>query len=212
MDAFLNRRRFLRHSAAFGGSIFVCSIALDRSTNATPVRIEPPAVDEVTVREITDGSHDIFMHGEKRPGLIVTRTGTPEAAQGKTLESEWGLALHIESHKGSETRRYLLDFGFTPDVYANNLEILKIDVAQVDALIISHGHYDHIGGLMGFLETQRAKDAQRFAPVRRRERRFLPSLSPQHGWQLCRIRHRVGSTWAASPERRIDNFWSAHRH
>src|ERR1700733_4097853 len=149
MDAFLNRRRFLRHSAAFGGSIFVFSIALDRSTNATPVRIEPPAVDEVTVREITDGSHDIFMHGEKRPGLIVTRTGTPEAAQGKTLESEWGLALHIEPRKGQETRRYLLDFGFTPGVYTDNLEILKIDVAQVDPLIISPGHYDHIGGLMG---------------------------------------------------------------
>lgn len=55
------------------------------------------------------------------------------------------------------TRRYLLDFGFTPDVYANNLELLKIDVAQVDALIISHGHYDHTGGLMGFLQTQRPK-------------------------------------------------------
>ena len=157
MDAFLNRRGFLRHSAAFGGSIFVCRIALDRSANATPVRIEAPVVDEVTVREITDGSHDIFLRGEKRPGLTVTRTGTPEAAQGKTLESEWGLALHIELRKGQETRRYLLDFGFSPDVYANNLEILKIDVSQVDALIISHGHFDHVGGLMGFLEAQRPR-------------------------------------------------------
>ena len=50
MDAFLNRRGFLRHSAAFGGSIFVCRIALDRSANATPVRIDAPVVDEVTVR------------------------------------------------------------------------------------------------------------------------------------------------------------------
>src|SRR5271169_6134445 len=45
----------------------------------------------------------------------------------------------------------------TPDVYANNLEILKIDVSQVDALIISHGHFDHVGGLMGFLEGYRAR-------------------------------------------------------
>jgi 7,8-dihydropterin-6-yl-methyl-4-(beta-D-ribofuranosyl)aminobenzene 5'-phosphate synthase len=73
------------------------------------------------------------------------------------LESEWGLALHLESRKGEETRRYLLDFGFTPDVYANNLDLLKIDVGQADALIISHGHYDHIGGLMGFLEERRAR-------------------------------------------------------
>ena len=43
---------------------------------------------------------------------------------------EWGLALHIESHKGGDTRRYLLDFGFTPEVYAANLEFLKIDVGD----------------------------------------------------------------------------------
>jgi 7,8-dihydropterin-6-yl-methyl-4-(beta-D-ribofuranosyl)aminobenzene 5'-phosphate synthase len=72
------------------------------------------------------------------------------------LESEWGLALHIESTKGGETRRYLLDWGFTPDVYVNNLELLKIDPAAVDAMILSHGHFDHYGGLIGFLEARRA--------------------------------------------------------
>lgn len=79
------------------------------------------------------------------------------AAQGKTLESEWGLALHIESVKGSESRRYLLDFGFTSDVYTNNLDLLKIDPAAVDALILSHGHLDHYGGLTGFLEARRGQ-------------------------------------------------------
>ena len=57
----------------------------------------------------------------------------------------------------------MLDFGFTPDIYANNLEILKIDVGQVDALIISHGHYDHVGGLMGFLEANRTRIRQECA-------------------------------------------------
>jgi len=61
------------------------------------------------------------------------------------------------SQQGQQTRRYLLDFGFTPDVYANNLNLLEIDVSQVDALIISHGHYNHVGGLMGFLEQQRPR-------------------------------------------------------
>ena len=45
------------------------------------------------------------------------------------------MALHIESRKGTEARRYLLDFGFTPDVYANNLELMKIDLGEVDALM-----------------------------------------------------------------------------
>jgi hypothetical protein len=41
------------------------------------------------------------------------------------LCSEWGPVLHLESQRGSETRRYLLDFGFTPEIYINNLELLK---------------------------------------------------------------------------------------
>ena len=94
------------------------------------MRIDAPVIDQLTVREITDSSHDIFLTGTKLPGLAVSRIGFPEAAQGKTLESEWGLALHVESRKGTEARRYLLDFGFTPDVYANNLELMKIDLAR----------------------------------------------------------------------------------
>jgi 7,8-dihydropterin-6-yl-methyl-4-(beta-D-ribofuranosyl)aminobenzene 5'-phosphate synthase len=157
MPLSLDRRRLLQRSAVLGGSLLTCSILLDRSANAAPVRIDAPAVDQLTVREITDNTHDIFLRGAQSPGLAVQRTGFPEASRGKTLESEWGLALHLESRRGPETRRYLLDFGFTPEVYANNLELLKIDVATVDALIISHGHYDHVGGLMGFLEANRAR-------------------------------------------------------
>ena len=157
MPRSLDRRRFLQHSCVLSGSLLTCSILLDRSANAAPVRIEAPVVDEVTIREVTDSAHDLFLRPLEKPGLTVTRIGTPEAAQGKTLASEWGLALHIESRKGQESRRYLLDFGFTPEVYANNIELMKIDVGKVDALIISHGHYDHVGGLTGFLETHRSR-------------------------------------------------------
>lgn len=148
-----DRRRFLQGSAVLGGSLLT---SVHRSVEAAPVHIDAPVVDRVIVNEVTDGAHDVFLRAAELPGLAVQRTG-PAVAQGRTLHSEWGLALHIESHKGSETRRYLLDFGFTPEAYANNLDLLKIDVAQVDALILSHGHYDHFGGLIGFLEAQRAR-------------------------------------------------------
>lgn len=157
MPRSLDRRRFLQHSCWLGGSLLGTGIALNRSAQAESVRIDVPVIDELTVREITDNSHDIFLGPAEAPGLAVRRTGFPQAPQGNTLQSEWGLALALESRKGQESRRYLLDFGFTPKVYANNLEVLKIDVGQVDALIVSHGHYDHIGGLTGFLEANRAR-------------------------------------------------------
>jgi len=157
MPGSLNRRDFLHQSSIIGGSLLTGNISIHGPAHAARVRIEPPIVDELTVCEITDNSHDIFLRPLEVAGLKVGRTGFPEAAQGKTLESEWGLALHLESRKGQEMRRYLLDFGFTPNVYANNLSLLKIDISQVDALIISHGHYDHVGGLIGFLEAHRSR-------------------------------------------------------
>ena len=150
----LDRRQFLQSSAALS-SLLACGTG--RSAHAASVRMDVPVIDQVVVREITDNQHNIFLKPLKRSGLLVQRTGFPAVSQGKTLESEWGLALYIESTKGSESRRYLLDFGFTSDVYSNNLELLKIDPAAVDALILSHGHFDHYGGLIGFLEKRRAQ-------------------------------------------------------
>jgi 7,8-dihydropterin-6-yl-methyl-4-(beta-D-ribofuranosyl)aminobenzene 5'-phosphate synthase len=72
------------------------------------------------------------------------------------LDSQWGLSLHLVSTKGKTTRRYLMDFGFTPDVLLNNLALLKIDLAALDALILSHGHLAHMGGLIGFLQANRS--------------------------------------------------------
>jgi 7,8-dihydropterin-6-yl-methyl-4-(beta-D-ribofuranosyl)aminobenzene 5'-phosphate synthase len=91
------------------------------------------------------------------PASACSTPGFRACPEGKTLESEWGLALHIESTRGGESGRYLLDLGFTPDVYANNLDLMKIDPAAVDALILSHGHLDRYGGLVGFLEARRAQ-------------------------------------------------------
>src|SRR5947209_3684291 len=99
-----DRRHFMQGSAAFGSSLLASSIS--RPARAAANRVDAPIVDRVVVREITDNQHDVFLKAMEAPGLIVQRTGFPGAPQGKTLESEWGLALHIESTKGGETRRY----------------------------------------------------------------------------------------------------------
>ena len=119
------------------------------------------------------------------------------------MHGEWGLALRIESQKGGETRRYLLDFGFTPDVYANNLELLKIDVAAVDALILSHGHYDHFGGLLGFLEAQRARMRKDLRLYTGGEDVFCGRVVRSPGGKFSNSgildRPRLGAHWMSSP-------------
>jgi 7,8-dihydropterin-6-yl-methyl-4-(beta-D-ribofuranosyl)aminobenzene 5'-phosphate synthase len=48
---------------------------------------------------------------------------------------------------GGGTLRVLFDTGQTPEVLLHNAEYLGIDLASTDCLVVSHGHYDHTGGL-----------------------------------------------------------------
>lgn len=73
----------------------------------------------------------------------------------RPLHSEWGLSLYLEPERGDEKRTFLLDFGWTPETINGNMELLKVDPSRIDTLIMSHGHFDHWGGLLGFLEKHR---------------------------------------------------------
>ena len=59
--------------------------------------------------------------------------------------AEHGLSLYIETEK----HNLLLDTGQTNAV-VKNAEVLGIDLSAVDTVVLSHGHYDHSGGILPF--------------------------------------------------------------
>jgi 7,8-dihydropterin-6-yl-methyl-4-(beta-D-ribofuranosyl)aminobenzene 5'-phosphate synthase len=61
---------------------------------------------------------------------------------------EHGLSLHLESEAGS----ILFDTGQS-DMFSGNAEIMAVDLSEVRMAVISHGHYDHGGGIPRFLEV-----------------------------------------------------------
>ena len=67
--------------------------------------------------------------------------------------SEHGLSLYIETKK----HKILFDTGAS-GLFLQNAKKLDINISDIDHLIISHGHYDHGGGLRSFLkENTKAK-------------------------------------------------------
>jgi len=64
------------------------------------------------------------------------------------LETRWGFSCLIEGLKKS----ILFDVGGESSVLFMNMEKLKIDPQEVDIIVLSHIHYDHIGSLPSFLE------------------------------------------------------------
>lgn len=64
------------------------------------------------------------------------------------IASAHGLSIYIETDK----HRILFDAGPDGKLLLDNAEKLGIDLSKVDIAILSHGHYDHAGGLRAFME------------------------------------------------------------
>lgn len=58
---------------------------------------------------------------------------------------EHGLSFYVETKK----HKLLVDTGAS-DKFLKNAQILGIDLHKIDTVILSHGHYDHAGGLLAF--------------------------------------------------------------
>jgi 7,8-dihydropterin-6-yl-methyl-4-(beta-D-ribofuranosyl)aminobenzene 5'-phosphate synthase len=152
-------------SLAAGGAGFVTAMmatlaASGRTQPAKSLRGEVPVVDRLAVRIVTDNVVIQFVPAEKRDGLSIERKSGnthPDKPPRTVLNGEWGLAMFVESKRGDETRHLLIDFGYTPQVLLNNMEILQVDPSLIDAMVLSHGHYDHFGGMVGFLQANKGR-------------------------------------------------------
>jgi 7,8-dihydropterin-6-yl-methyl-4-(beta-D-ribofuranosyl)aminobenzene 5'-phosphate synthase len=157
-------RQVSRRDAVCGGGLAVFAAMLSellggsKPARAANVTGPVPEVDGLAVRVVVDSYQFAVAPSMKVGGVEIERFGWGIAEgkpPGRTLVSEFGLSMHVESRRGSETRNTLVDFGFTPEALNNNIELLAIDPSQLDALVLSHGHYDHFGGLVGFLKQHK---------------------------------------------------------
>jgi 7,8-dihydropterin-6-yl-methyl-4-(beta-D-ribofuranosyl)aminobenzene 5'-phosphate synthase len=76
-----------------------------------------------------------------------------DTSSGSDFRSEHGLSLYIET----QGIKILFDMGAS-DLFLENARKMGIEIADIDLAVISHGHYDHGGGLRSFLEkNEKAK-------------------------------------------------------
>jgi 7,8-dihydropterin-6-yl-methyl-4-(beta-D-ribofuranosyl)aminobenzene 5'-phosphate synthase len=159
-----------------------------------PIALEP--VDELRVTTLVDNVYDALLPGDENTRRAPFGVGTATAPQfegGRTavgLVAEHGFAALVTVRRGETTTSLLFDTGISPDGAVTNADRLGVDLSAVQGVVLSHGHFDHAGGLAGLARRLGARRAlpmvvhprawtRRRLAVPGREPDELPTLSPR---------------------------------
>ena len=107
---------------------------------------------EVTV--LVDNYADMLVPSK---GSVARR---PPFSPTRTLLAEHGFSVLVRVFTQNKVHEILMDAGLSTGCMLYNARQLDYDLREVEAMVLSHGHYDHTGGLRAFLE-----DASRQVPL-----------------------------------------------
>ncbi len=144
------------------------------------------AVDGVDVTIVVDNFVDLLMAGAEG----VHRYFAYDFGDGDQLVAEHGFSALVTVRSGREQIPLLYDGGLTPSALGRNLDVLDIPVGELRAIVISHGHADHHGGLEGLF--------------RRFGRRRLPLLIHPEAWRERKLVFPTGAELRLPPPSRGD--------
>src|SRR6516165_9824295 len=126
-----------------------------------PITVKP--VDEVVVTTLVDNVYDALLGGQEtitRAPLSAGIAQAPQFESGTTqvsLMAEHGFSALVSVRTGTATTSVLFDAGLSPDAMVTNADRLGIDLSDVNAIVLSHGHFDHAGGLAGLARRRGTK-------------------------------------------------------
>lgn len=125
-------------------------------------------VDELTVHVVVDNTTDMLS---SRPAhvaseLRVLREAGMQELTGEALcSAHHGLCLAVTAHLDGEAHSVLFDAGPDPYAVERNARHMNLDFGQIEALVLSHGHFDHSEGLLKALELVRAANGGQTVPL-----------------------------------------------
>jgi 7,8-dihydropterin-6-yl-methyl-4-(beta-D-ribofuranosyl)aminobenzene 5'-phosphate synthase len=118
-----------------------------------PIELVP--VDEVVVTTVVDNFYDALLASDHTITRAPLAAGSAAAAQfesGSTqvgMIAEHGYSAMITVRRGDSSTSVLFDAGLSPDAMTTNADRLGLDLSGLQAVVLSHGHFDHVGGLAG---------------------------------------------------------------
>lgn len=148
--------------------------------------VELQHVDRVEVTIVVDNFVDLLL----APSEGVDRFRAPSLDQAAALVAEHGFSALVTVEVDGASTSVLYDAGLTPSAIDRNLDVLEVPVRDLRALVLSHGHADHHGGLEGLF--------------RRYGRAGLPLVMHPEAWAQRKVVFPTGGELQLPPPSRND--------
>ncbi len=131
----------------------------------TPERKEVDALEIlVLVDNLTDSLSSNPANVQPEWSVLFTGGKLRVLAGSNICCAHHGLSLLLIATVGGRKRTLLFDAGPAAATFERNAEILRVDFAGIEAVVLSHGHWDHAGGLLGAVGAiTRARGSKSFA-------------------------------------------------
>jgi 7,8-dihydropterin-6-yl-methyl-4-(beta-D-ribofuranosyl)aminobenzene 5'-phosphate synthase len=113
-------------------------------------RIAINEVDRIEILTLQDNYIDITAGDNSE--IVLRAMPVREGEIRASVLAEHGFSAIVKTTTGDRTRTMLFDFGFSEGGAAYNAGVLGVDMGAVEAVAISHGHSDHLGGFAKLLE------------------------------------------------------------
>jgi 7,8-dihydropterin-6-yl-methyl-4-(beta-D-ribofuranosyl)aminobenzene 5'-phosphate synthase len=132
----------------------------------------------VLIDNVTDSLSTVSQHAESEFAYL-SRNGMTELAGDRLCCACHGLSCLVTARRGALRHSVLFDAGPEDYAFERNARRLAIDLGRVESIVLSHGHWDHAGGMLKALGLIRAGTGGREIPYyahpgmfRRRARRL----------------------------------------
>jgi 7,8-dihydropterin-6-yl-methyl-4-(beta-D-ribofuranosyl)aminobenzene 5'-phosphate synthase len=126
-----------------------------------PITLAP--VDAITLTTLVDNSTDLLLADQgpvHRHGLLAAagaqRLATNVLDTGQTYDiplAEHGFSMLVTITRDRHNHHLLFDAGMTPNGLADNMRRLGLSPFDIELVVLSHGHSDHVTGLDGFIRA-----------------------------------------------------------
>ncbi|MBO6720060.1 MAG: MBL fold metallo-hydrolase [Rhizobiaceae bacterium] len=95
----------------------------------------------------------------------VFRAGARELSGRCLCCAQFGLSLAITTRRGTQEHTLLFDTGPEGYTFGRNGVRLGVDFSSIDAIVFSHGHWDHVGGIEQALDMIREANGGKSIPL-----------------------------------------------